>query len=111
MRTLLTMLLASLFLVSIGSLLTSFVARQRAEAILGGLQRIDVSLATLDTKVNSIHTNVDLQQQFTLSVIENGDALRDAMDKLETILKPHEPGTLDGVPLGDDDMMQLPGEE
>ena len=109
MRTLLTVLLASMFFVSIGSLLTTFIAQQRAEAILGGLQRIDGSLATLDAKVNSIHSNVDLQQQFTLSVVENSDALRDAMDKLETILKPHEPLEEDGVPLGDE--MMLAGDE
>ena len=88
MRMLLFAILASTILVSIGSLIESVVARQRADAIVNGLQHLDSSLDVLESRVNSIHSSVSMQQELAFSVMDSGEALKDAIERMENNLNP-----------------------
>ena len=88
MRMLLFAILTSTILVSIGSLFASVVTRQRADAIFDELQHLDSSLDAIESKVNSIHSDVSLQQELSFSVIDSGDALKDAIERMESVLNP-----------------------
>ena len=86
MRGLIGFVLILLLLLSAGSMLTGFVTRHRADAILTGLQRIDSALSVVENKINSIHTGVEMQHQFAITAIEGDAALKEAMDRVRSVL-------------------------
>ena len=94
MRALIGFVVILLLLLSAGTMLTSYVTRHRADAILTGLQRIDEALSTVDNKVNSIHSGIEMQHQFAITAIKGDEALKEAMERVRSVLTGGDPEQL-----------------